>query len=147
MTKYVKVDWPKSQTFVEHSRWNECLLVIVVDDSIPDMDIPSVMVPEDLYDEVMYKLQFPKKYENTNLGTVVCYETRAIVNGEDIYWYDENMIKKGSQVLIYNHDIDNRPQWIISKCVACSEGFPIIFEDSILCPGINCEIIGVKDND
>lgn len=125
-----------------HPRYKECYV------GIPNENDPTEgwFVPEDLYEEVMYKLQFPKRYENTNLGTIVCYETRAIVNGEDIYWYDENMIKKGSKVLIYNHDIDNRPQWIVSKCIACTEGFPVVFEDAMLLPGINCEIIGVSND-
>lgn len=133
MTKYIKVDWPESQNFIGKTGcYDAC------------DDPPLVFVPEDLYDEVMNKLEFPKKYEDTNLGTIVCYETRAVVNGEDTYWYDENLIKKGSEVLIYNHEIENYPKWIISKCVACSTGFPILFEDRNLLPGINCEIIGVK---
>lgn len=140
MTKYVKVDWPESQKFQDANGNFQSGIYLA------DIYPPLIFVPEDLYEEVAYKLQFPKKYENTNLGTVVCYETRAIVNGEDIYWYDENMIKKGSKVLIYNHDIDNRPQWIVSKCVACAEGFPVVFEDAMLLPGINCEIIGVSND-
>ena len=134
MTKYVKVDWPESQKFMEY----EDETYVCAESS------GTLFVPENLYDEVMYKLEFPKKYENTNLGTIVCYETRAIVNGEDTYWYDEDLIKKGSEVLIYNHEIENYPKWIISKCKACSTGFPILFEDRNLLPGINCEIIGVK---
>lgn len=140
MTKYIKVDWPESQRFLDHERYRECMLVCVVDDSIPDMDIPSIMVPEDLYDEVMYKLQFPKKYENTNLGTIVCYETRAVVD-EEIYWYDESDIRKGNIALIY----DENGNWHTSKIVACSKGFPIMLEDSEFIIGINCELIGHRD--
>lgn len=93
----------------------------------------------------MYKLQFPKKYENTNLGTVVCYETRAVVNGEDIYWYDiDGLIKRGSKVLIYNHEVEGYPEWITAECKSCSTGFPILLDDNALFPGINCEIVGVK---
>ena len=138
MKKYINVDWPEYQLFMDHSRFrDECYYC---------SDSNMYFVPEDLYDEVMNKLEFPKKYEDTNLGTIVCYETRAVINGEDIYWYDEDLIKRGSEVLIYNHDIENYPKWIISKCVACSKGFPILFEDSNLLPGINCEIIGVKND-
>ncbi len=143
ISKYILVEWPEIQDFMGHTRYNECYSGNPIDES---NTMGVWFVPEDLYEEVAYKLQFPKKYESTNLGTVVCYETRAIVNGEDIYWYDENMIKKGSKVLIYNHDIDNRPQWIVSKCVACAEGFPVVFEDAMLLPGINCEIIGVSND-
>lgn len=138
MVKYICVEWPEYQFFMDHQRFrDECYYC-------PDANV--YFVPEDLYDEVMNKLEFPKKYEDTNLGTIVCYETRAIVNGDDIYWYDEDLIKRGSEVLIYNHNIENYPKWIISKCVACSEGFPILFEDSNLLPDINCEIIGVRND-
>lgn len=138
MTKYIKVDWPEYQEFMELPNFREeCYLLA---------DENSYMVPENIYEEVMYKLQFPKTYENTNLGTIVCYETRAVVNGEDTYWYDESLMKRGSEALLYNHYIDDYPQWIISKCVACSSGFPILFENNKLLPGINCEIIGVKSN-
>ena len=138
MVKYICVEWPEYQIFMEHPRFREeCYYC-------PDSSV--YFIPEDLYEEVTYKLQFPKKYENTELGTVVCYETRAVVNGEDTYWYDEDLIKKGSEVLLYNHEIENYPKWIISKCIACSTGFPLLFEDRNLLPGINCEIIGVKTN-
>lgn len=138
MVKYICVEWPEYQFFMDHQRFRgECYYC-------PDANV--YFVPEDLYDEVMNKLEFPKKYEDTNLGTIVYYETRAIVNGEDTYWYDEDLIKRGSEVLIYNHNIKNYPKWIISKCVACSEGFPILFEDSNLLPDINCEIIGVRND-
>ena len=143
MIKYVKVDWPESQKFSDNER---CYLALSNDPTDYEPSGNTYMVPEDLYEEVMYKLQFPKKYENTELGTIVCYETRAIINGEDVYWYDEDMIEKGSSVLVYNHTVKNRPKWIISKCVSCSWGFPIILEDALLCPGINCEIIGIKNN-
>ena len=138
MVKYICVEWPEYQFFMDHQRFrDECY-------HCPDTNV--YFVPEDLYDEVINKLEFPKKYEDTNLGTIICYETRAIVNGEDIYWYNEDLIKRGSEVLIYNHGIENYPKWIISKCVACSEGFPILFEDSNLLPDINCEIIGVRND-
>ena len=135
MTKYVKVDWPESQKFMEYED----------ETYVCANSAGTLFVPENLYDEVMYKLEFLKKYENTNLGTIVCYETRAIVNGEDIFWYDWNeLIKRGSAVLLYNHGIENYPEWIIAECTACSAGFPILFVDNTLLPGINCEIIGVK---
>lgn len=109
-------------------------------------DSNSYFIPEDLYDP--YKLDFPAKYENTAIGTVVCYETRAVVNGKDIYWYNiDDYIEKGSEVLVYNHDVEDRPEWIITKCKLCSEGFPIILEDDKLLDGINCEILGVKANE
>lgn len=138
MTKYIKVDWPDSQKFQDDK--GDYSSEIYIADTYP----PLIFVPEDLYGEVMYKLEFPKKYENTNLGTIVCYETRAVINGEDIYWYDEDLLKRGSKVLVYKHDTK---EWIITKCVACSFNMPILLEDKALFPGINCEIIGVKEED
>lgn len=136
MTKYIKVDWPESQKF---DGYEECFVVMT--NNPWDRDATgSLMVPEELYEKVLYKLQFPKKYENTNLGTVVCYETRAIVN-EEIYWYDEEDIKRGNIALIY----DENGNWHTSKIVACSKGFPIMLEDSEFIIGINCELIGHRD--
>lgn len=135
--KYIKVDWPEYQDFMDYPKFREeCYFC---------SDSNSYFIPEDLYGQIAYKLDFPAKYENTAIGTIVCYETRAIVNGKDIYWYDiDDCIKKGSEVLVYNHDAEDRPEWIITKCKLCSVGFPIILEDDKLIDGINCEIIGVK---
>lgn len=130
MTKYIKEDWPEYQAFMEHPDFRERCFYCADDN--------SYFIPEDLYDEVTYKLQFPKKYENTNLGTIVCYETRAVVNGDQSYWYDESDIQKGNIALIY----DENGNWHTSKIVACSKGFPIILEDSEFVIGINCELIG-----
>ena len=71
------------------------------------------------------------------MGTIVLYETRAVVNGDQIYWYDNN-IKKGDIALVY----DNDGNWHISKITACTVGFPILLEDPKLMVGINCELIG-----
>ena len=131
MTKYVVVEWPEYQVFMEHPRFSEeCHYC-------PDSN--TYFVPEDLYDEIMYKLEFPKKYENTNLGTIVCYETRAIINGSETFWYDLSDLKKGNRVLIYNHDTK---EWIITTCTACSNNIPILVEDTNCIIDINSEIIG-----
>ena len=138
MIKYIKVDWPESQEFMEYK---EETFVCADSENI-------LFVPENLYNEVMYKLQFPKKYENTNLGTIVCYETRAVVNENETFWYDLSDLKKGNKILIYNHSIPseyNKPEWFITTCKACSQGFPILLEDTIAIPGLNCEIIGYYD--
>lgn len=130
MVKYISVEWPEYQYFMDHPRFrDECYYC-------PDASI--YFIPEDLYEEVTYKLQFPKKYENTNLGTIVCYETRAVVNGDKSYWYDESDIRKGDIALIY----DKNRNWHTSKIVTCSKGLPIILEDSEFVIGINCELIG-----
>lgn len=137
MTKYIAVEWPESQKFVDYK---ECYLAIPNDPTDYEPSGNTYMVPEDLYNEVIYKLQFPKKYENTNLGTIVCYETRAVVN-EEPYWYDESDIRRGNIALIY----DENGNWHTSKIVACSKGFPIMLEDSEFIIGINCELIGHRD--
>lgn len=135
--KYISVEWPEYQIFMEHPRFREDCYYC------PDSSV--YFIPEDLYEEVMYKLQFPKKYENTNLGTIVCYETRAVVNGEQIFWYDESSLKRGSTVLVYNHDLD---KWIITTCTSCSLNMPILVEDKDCTIGINSELIGIiLDND
>lgn len=141
MTKYIKVDWPESQKF---DGYEECF-VVTTNNPWDRATTGSLMVPEDLYNEVMYKLQFPKKYENTNLGTVVCYETRAVVNGEQTFWYDESNLKRGSTVLVYNHDLD---KWIITTCTSCSLNMPILVADKKCIIGINTELIGIlSEND
>lgn len=142
--RYVMVTWPEIQDFMNHKRWNECIFCQEIEGHpCPDS---AYMVPESVYDDVMYKLQFPKKYENTSIGTVVCYETRAVVNGEDAYWYDIDRVKKGSKVLVYNHDAKD---FCLSTVKLCSQGFPLVLEDDKLIVDINCEIIGtyIEENE
>lgn len=136
MTKYIKVDFPDSQNFIDNK---ECYFVISNDSAENNISSGIIMVPEDIYNEVMYKLQFPKKYENTNLGTIVLYENYAIVNGETTYWYNAQDAKKGDIALIYDGE-----NWYTSKIIACTKVFPIILENSEFVIGINCEFIGYK---
>lgn len=134
MTKYIYVEWPEYQIFMEHPRFEkDCYYC-------PDASI--YFIPEDLYNEVMNGLEFPKKYEDTNLGTIVCYETRAVVNGNETFYYDLSDIRKGDKVLIYNREED---KWIITNCQSAVQGFPILLEEKELLDGINCEIIGHYD--
>lgn len=133
MNKYVILGWPEVQKFMDNERWSECRALI--------SDDAEYAIPEDLYEEVMYKLQFPKKYENTNLGTIVCYETRAIVNGEETFWYDCTP-KKGDKILIYNH---SNKTWKIVTCIANQEGFPMLIDNKEGIIGFNDEIIGSYD--
>ena len=140
ITKYIKVDWPESQKF---ANYEECFLAISNNPVCSSGN--TYMVPEDLYDKVINKLQFPKKYENTNLGTIVCYENYALVNGNEYFWYDLSNLEKENKVLVYNYNIPsgyNKPKWIITTCKACSKGLPIILEDAVCIPDINCEIVG-----
>ena len=68
MIKYIKTDWPEYQEFMERPDFHERCFFCAEDN--------SYFIPEDLYNEIDDKLEFPKKYEDTNLGTIVCYETR-----------------------------------------------------------------------
>ena len=47
MKKYVLVEWPDCQMFMNRPRWDECFLIDGA--NAPDS---SYMVPEDLYEEV-----------------------------------------------------------------------------------------------
>lgn len=133
MTKYIKVEWPEYQTYMEHPQFREL--------SYYNSDNNIYFIPENLIEEVDVKLRFPKIYEDTHIGTVTCMETHAIVNGEYYYWYNLDNLKSGDEVLVYDHYINN---WLITTCVAVAKGLPIILEDKNLLEGINCEIVGVK---
>lgn len=137
MIKYIKVDWPELQKFQELPEYNECYEYL----GYTDHSYWCIFVPEELYYKVIIKEEFPKKYPNTNLGTIVCYENYAVVEGTTNYYYDESNIQKGNIALIH----DENGNWHTSKIVACSDGFPIILEDSDFVIGINCELIGHRD--
>lgn len=131
MTKYIKVDWPELQKFQELSNYN---------DDCYEMESGTVaFVPEELYEEVMRKLEFPKKYEDTNIGTVVLYANYAVVNGNKHYYYNLDHLRRNDEVLTYSSD---SKEWNITICKACSRGFPVLLEDKSLIPGINCVIVG-----
>lgn len=140
MTKYIMVAWPEIQYYMDHERWNDCIACQNVrNHQCPD---DAWMVPEEVYEEVSYKRQFPKTYENTKVGKVVCYYDKAVVNDSEVFEYDKEL-KKGDKVLIY--DQDNK-DWIITECTAPFNGnLPCLFKDNHLLVGINCEIIGYHD--
>lgn len=126
--KYIKIEWPESQKFMEYE---ECY-------TISNTDGDSVtFVPEDLYDEIIYKNKYPKEY-NTNIGKISCYENCAIIDRHKPFMYNREP-KKGDKLLLYVHNSD---EWIISKCKSNQEGFPMLIEDNTLMIGINCELIG-----
>lgn len=140
MSKYVLVEWPEIQNYMEHPRYSECYS----GNSINETETAGVwFVPEDLYEEVEYKLQFPKVYENTSIGTVTCMENYAIVKStEEYFWYGKEL-KKGCKVLVYLNDAKD---FVITACKAYSPGLPILLENNSLLPGLNCEIIGVSND-
>lgn len=48
--KYILVNWPESQKFVDHDRFDECLICHSINDK--ECAPNTYMVPEDLYNEV-----------------------------------------------------------------------------------------------
>lgn len=137
MIKYIKVDWPEYQKFEEHNRISECYTVKVYGDD----DIQSLMVPEDLYNEVQYPQPYCRIYKDTSLGTVECYDDKAVVNDDEIFWYDKE-INKGDKLLVYNH---NTKDWKIVTCTTSAEGFPILTDDKDVLFGITDELVGIKN--
>ena len=53
--KYVLVFWPEIQNFMEHERWNECLLCIGSEEN--PCPVETYAVPEDLFNEVYKELK------------------------------------------------------------------------------------------
>lgn len=51
MSKYILVEWPKSQELMEHKRFNECLLVQDIDGH-NEVGGSAYMCPEDLYEQI-----------------------------------------------------------------------------------------------
>lgn len=54
MTKYIKIDWLEYQYFMEYPDFREICFFCAEDN--------SYFIPEDLYNKVTQKLEFPKKY-------------------------------------------------------------------------------------
>lgn len=54
MEKYLLVEWPEIQNFMDHPRWSECIFCVeIAGHPCPDN---SYMVPESLYKEVNNEL-------------------------------------------------------------------------------------------
>ena len=50
LERYILVEWPEIQTFMDHPRWSECIFCMEIEGHpCPDN---SYMVPESLYKEV-----------------------------------------------------------------------------------------------
>lgn len=48
--KYIQVEWPDYQYFMDGNRWKECI-------PVTDDGISSYMIPEDYYNEIVEQLQ------------------------------------------------------------------------------------------
>lgn len=122
MNKYVLVEWPEIQDYMDHPRYNECYIVTPI---IGENYISTYVVPEDLYEEIQYK-KAPKEIE---------------FEGElyDMVWFH---IEKGDKILVETET------GLESLTAATSYKPPfygyILFEEKTYLPGISCEILGVK---
>lgn len=115
MIKYISVEWPEYQIFMEHPRFREeCYYC-------PDSSM--YFIPEDLYDEVMNPpYELPEEYNN--------FTTKF------------SRIKKGQNVLVLTESgllvtkaTSNWKEY---------ESFPVILEEKGLLDGINCEVIAIE---
>lgn len=115
MTKYIYVEWPEYQIFMEHPGFEEDCYYC------PDSNV--YFIPEDLYNEVInssYKL--PEEYNNFTMKF--------------------NRIKRGQSLLVLT-DSGLTVTKAMSNWKAC-ESFPILLEEKGLLDGINCEVIAVE---
>lgn len=124
--KYILVQWPEIQDYMEHPRYNECFSANKIDEN----DSNSYwFVPVDLIAEVEY-VKFQETAEFVWDGQVF---TR------DIYAHP---IKKDDIVLF----TDNYGRFWTSKCIRSEKKFPmdIMLFEGHETPGIGCYIEGVK---
>lgn len=115
MIKYISVEWPEYQIFMEHPRFREeCYYC-------PDSSI--YFIPEDLYDEVMNPpYELPEEYNN--------------------FTTEFSRIKKGQNVLVLTES-DLLVTKATSNWKEY-ESFPVILEEKGLLDGINCEVIAIE---
>lgn len=134
MTKYILVNWPEIQDYMEHSRYKECYSA----NSIDENKMTGVwFVPEDLYEEIQIGKLYPAEFD-IPLGHIRITMDEVILNGVK-YTRDESELKRGSEVILYN---PNKGYWT-TTCTSCSWGFPPLFEDNSTL--IESEILGIKN--
>lgn len=136
MTKYIRVDWPEYQLFMDHSRFrDECYYC-------PDASV--YFVPEDLYDEVMEERMFPAE-QDINIGHLTINKDSVTLSTTDetiTFVYDYTRIPRNTRILFYSPD---KGYWISKSTVTVFGSMPGIYENGEM-PGINCEIVGIERN-
>ena len=136
MTKYIGVDWPEYQIFMEHPRFeDECYYC-------PDASV--YFVPEDLYDEVMEERMFPAE-QDINIGHLTINKDSVTLSTTDetiTFVYDYTRIPRNTRILFYSPD---KGYWISKSTVTVFGSMPGIYENGEM-PGINCEIVGIERN-
>lgn len=136
MTKYVCVEWPEYQIFMEHPRFeDECYYC-------PDSSV--YFIPEDLYDEVMEERMFPAE-QDINLGHLTINKDSVTLSTTDetiTFVYDYTKIPRNTRILFYSPD---KGYWISKSTVTVFGSMPGIYENGEM-PGIDCEIVGIEQN-
>lgn len=136
MTKYIYVEWPEYQIFMEHPRFE--------DDCYYCPDSSVYFIPEDLYSEVMKERMFPAE-QDINLGhlTINKDSVTLLTTDETItFVYDYTRIPRNTRVLFYSPD---KGYWISKSIVTAFGSMPGIYENGEM-PGINCKIVGIERN-
>lgn len=117
-SKYILVNWPDYQLFMDHPRFE--------DDCYNYSETNAYFIPEDLYEEVINPpYELPEEYKEA---------------------YDINFksVKKGQNLLILLYDteevriIKSKTNWRYG----CP--FPILLEDDDLLEGINCVVVAAE---
>ena len=115
MTKYIAVEWPEYQGFMEHPRFEEeCYFC-------PDSNV--YFIPEDMFYEGFDPFELPQEYKEN-------------------FTIDFNRIRRGQKVLVedmYNREllvVEAETNWI-------GDSMPCVLSCGYI-PGINCEIIAVE---
>lgn len=118
MTKYICVEWPEYQMFMEHPRFEK--------DCYHCPDASVYFIPEDLFEEVMYPpYELPDEYKES-------------------YTTNFDRIKRGQNLLVF---VDETNELKVVKAMSnwkAGESFPILLEEKDLLDGINCEVIAVE---
>lgn len=138
MTKYILVEWPNTQYFMEHPRYSECYHCDGVDFNNRET-CGALMVPEDLYEEIELNKLYPAEFD-IPIGHIKITMNEVELNGIK-YTREESQLQKGSEVILYNPE---KGYWI-TKCLCWQYGFPMIFEDNSTL--IDSEIIGIRNEE
>ncbi len=136
MNTYYKVEWPESQDYIEHPRFDECYPALTLDKDLHACNL--LFVPEDLYEEITLSKLYPSEID-LPIGHMQITLNQFELDGIK-YTRDPDQLKKGSEVILYNPE---KGYWI-TKCITYANGFPPIFEDSSTL--IDTEIIGIKND-
>lgn len=134
-TKYIAVEWPEYQIFMEHPRFREeCYYC-------PDSSV--YFIPEDLYNEVEERMFTAE--QDINLGHLTINKDSVTLSTTDetiTFVYDYTKIPKNTRILFYSPD---KGYWISKSTVTVFESMTGIYENGEI-PGINCEIVGIEQN-